>query len=144
MKLKFEILGEPFSKQSFRFARRGKHIHKYQPKAIVVKENGVAWQIINQLPKGFIPTTEAINLELVFVFPPLKNWSKKKIAQLEEGNTIYKTTKPDLQDNLCKGVCDAMEGIVFINDSQICSLRSKKVYGLTPKTLLTIEFLSGN
>ncbi|HHZ82352.1 MAG TPA: RusA family crossover junction endodeoxyribonuclease [Flavobacteriales bacterium] len=144
MILEFEILGEPFSKQSFRFARRGNYIHKYQPKKIVNKENGVAWQIINQLPKGFVPTTEAVALVITYIFPPLKSWSKKKLVQLEAGEKMYKTTKPDLQDNLCKGVCDAMEGIVFINDSQICSLRSEKVYGLTPKTLIELHIQSGS
>lgn len=144
MILKFDILGEPFSKQSFRFARRGNYIHKYQPKSIVVKEDGVSWQILNQLPRGFVPTTEAVELDIVYIFPPLKSWSKKKLAELESGKKMYKTTKPDLQDNLCKGLCDAMEGIVFINDSQICSLRSEKVYGLTPKTILEVHILSGS
>lgn len=141
--LKIEILGEPFSKQSFRVARRGNYIHKYQPKKIVNKENAVAWQVISQLPKGFTPTSNPVGLDITFVFPPLKSWSKKKLAQLEAGERIYKTTKPDLPDNLCKGVCDAMESIVYLNDSQICSLRSQKVYGLTPKTTIDIHIQSG-
>jgi Holliday junction resolvase RusA-like endonuclease len=35
--------------------------------------------------------------------------------------------KPDV-DNLAKGVKDALEGIFYRNDSQVCDLRVKKVY----------------
>jgi Holliday junction resolvase RusA-like endonuclease len=48
---------------------------------------------------------------------------------LSQGLEIPKATKPDL-DNLGKGVLDALQGIVFENDSQIWEYKSiRKVYG---------------
>jgi len=51
----------------------------------------------------------------------------------------YKTTKPDL-DNLEKMLWDAMEGIVFINDSLICEKHNViKTYGDTPGYSIILE-----
>jgi Holliday junction resolvase RusA-like endonuclease len=130
--MKLTILGVPFAKQSFRFTKTG---IKYQPKAIKEKQKSVRQQIIEQLPVNFHPfTCPIIVTELIFVFPPLKSFSKRKLKALEKGEYIYKITKPDLHDNLSKSLFDAMEGIVYQNDSQICELRNvKKVYGLKPR-----------
>jgi Holliday junction resolvase RusA-like endonuclease len=85
---------------------------------------------------------EAIGVKVLFVFPPLKSWSKKKRLELESGAIIYKITKPDLTDNLMKGLFDAMNGISFTDDSRVCKVESEKIYGLIPRTeveLYTIE-----
>jgi len=52
----------------------------------------------------------------------MKNLRKKEMSMLEAGEIIYKTTKPDLSDNLSKGLIDTMQGNVFLNDSQIWKL----------------------
>lgn len=52
---------------------------------------------------------------------------------LGNGFTVPKITKPDLTDNLSKGVFDALEGIVFLNDSQIFAVKeSYKLYSEKP------------
>ena len=58
-------------------------------------------------------------MEYEFVFPPLKSMKKKTIQDIEAGEIIYKITKPDLEDNLKKGLNDAMTGIVWTDDSRI-------------------------
>ena len=54
--------------------------------------------------------------------------SKKKKAELV-GKWHIK--KPDC-DNLAKGVKDALEGIAYDNDSQVCHLIITKTYSITP------------
>ena len=136
------ILGEPKPKQSFRFAIRGndekKFVAKYQPKEVVHHQRTLGWTIQMQLPKGFIPLDEPLKVEVLFVFSPPAAWSKKKMEELTSGKVIYKDTKPDL-DNLEKALWDAMEGIVFINDSRIVKKSIKKVYGVQPRTEIKIE-----
>jgi len=51
---------------------------------------------------------------------------------------IYKTTKPDLVDNLMKGLFDAMKGVVFIDDALVCKTETEKIYGLVPCTIIDI------
>lgn len=146
MKISLKILGTPQPKQSARFAiRKGKSgnhfLHKFQKKEVVDNERNFAFDAKSQLPEGFKPFTGPIKVKALFVFPPLKGFTKAKLNILASGGIIYKDTKPDLQDNLFKGVADSLEGIVFNNDSQICEVASRKIYGTVPRVELIFEEL---
>lgn len=124
------ILGIPKPKQSFRYTRKG---IRYQTKEVKQNERSMREQIISQLPAGFKPWSGPIVVNsLLFTFPPKKGETKRNMALVEAG-MLWKTTKPDLTDNLQKALWDAMEGIVFLNDSQVCCMRNvEKRYGMKP------------
>ena len=144
-KIKFKILGIPQPKQSARFKsqRYGNKtfLKSFQPDKVIENERNIAFDVKSQLPLGFIPFCEAIKVKVLFVFPPLKGFSKSKLNALTSGATIYKTTKPDLTDNLMKGTMDALNGIVFTDDAIIAEVESKKVYGIIPRIELEFEKL---
>ena len=137
---KFTILGEPKPKQSARFRaiKMGEKtfMKSYQKKEVLENEANIAFDIKSQLPPDFIPFDCPIGIKAIFYFPIPSNFSKKKMRELDEGKVFFKPTKPDLQDNLMKGLCDAMNKIVFIDDSRICEVRSRKVFSRKPR----IEF----
>ena len=144
--IKVEILGIPKPKQSARFRiaqnKAGKQfIRSYQKKEVVDNEANIAYIVMQQLPKDFIPFDKAVAVKVEYVFPPPSGWSKKKILQLKNGEIIYKDTKPDLTDNLNKGLIDALSGIVYVNDSRIAEIYAVKYYGLVPKTIITFNEL---
>lgn len=118
---------------------------KFQPKESVENERSIKLEVLSQLPQGFKPFTGPIRVnKLHFVFPPLKTFSKKKMKLIEMGAKIYKDKKPDLMDNLNKGLFDALEGVVFLNDSQIVSSNNmEKFYGLQPRIELELEEIGG-
>ena len=67
---------------------------------------------------------------------------KRRIFQktIDNNEIVYKTTKPDLPDNLNKVLFDAMESIVFINDSQVCHVKEMmKIYGNQPVLWRSID-----
>jgi len=142
MTLKLEILGIPQPKQSARFkiqkTSRGSFVRSYQNDEVKQNERNIAFDVKSQLPKGFIPFKSALKVKITFVFPPLKNWTKKKLDALEAGEKFYKTTKPDLTDNLMKGTMDAMNGIIFTDDAIIAKVESEKIFGSVPR--IEIEF----
>lgn len=146
-KIKFVILGEPKAKQSVRVGTRtnkaGKSfIVKYKKEDVARYEMNLGYDVKRQLPKGFVPFSTAISVKALFVFPMLKSFSKKKIKEIEEGKIFYKTTKPDLTDNLMKGTMDALNGIVFTDDSIIAKVvETEKIYGLVPRVELEFEKL---
>ena len=111
---------------------------------VIKNERNIAFDVKSQLPEGFVPFDSAIHVKrLLYVFPPQKNWSKKKLKELEEGKIIYKETKPDLTDNLNKGLFDAMNGIVFTDDSRICKMSDvEKIYGFVPRIEVEFEKLN--
>ena len=82
-------------------------------------------------------TRGPVSMTLYVTLEPPQSWSKKK---RQEAMGRYIITKPDL-DNYEKAVCDGMEGIVFLNDSQVADCRTRKVYGPEAKTVVIIEEL---
>lgn len=143
MKLHFEIIGEPRPKQSARFYHTGKFIKSYQTQTVKNEESNVKMQVIAQLPADFAITQNAIRVtKLHYVFSPLKTMRKSDLKAIEAGELVYKATKPDLTDNLNKGVFDALQGIIYANDSQIISMDNvKKIYGLRPRVEIELEIL---
>lgn len=145
--LNFELIGIPKPHQSVKGRVRynpithKNYVQTYQPQDVVNMQKSLAWQIVQQIPSGFVPTKNPVMIRVQFVFPPLKTWPKWKERMFEEGITFYKPTKPDLQDNLMKNLADSMEGIIYQNDSQIISVFSEKVYGRVPKTVVSIKII---
>lgn len=138
------ILGVPQPKQSARFrsikAGDKTFIQSYQTKEVKDEERNIKYDIKSQLPEGFVPYGKgvALGVRVSFIFPPTSEFTKGKLKLLEEGNTFFKPKKPDLTDNLMKGLFDAMSGVVFIDDAQICKVESEKKFGMTPRTEIEV------
>lgn len=142
--LKYEILGEPKPKQSSRMAVVNGKVRSFKSKTVKEAENNIINQIIPQHVNQYDGViTDPIRVRrLKYVFAPLKSFSMKKMILLNEGIELYKRTKPDLTDNLNKPLFDAMESIVYANDSQIVEItESKKVYGIKPRIEIELEIV---
>lgn len=145
--LNFTILGVPKPKQSARFFGfnngKGKvQIKSYQKQEVKDTEANIGYQVASQLPADHIPWDVAIGVEVKFVFPLPSNFSKKKLEELRAGKIFYKTTKPDLTDNLMKGLMDALSGIVFTDDARIAKVfGTEKIFGEVPRTEITFKLL---
>nr|WP_315026037.1 RusA family crossover junction endodeoxyribonuclease [uncultured Chryseobacterium sp.] len=145
MKIALKILGIPQPKQSVRSrvakTKTGKtFVRHYQTNDIKRNERNLAFDVKSQLPVGFVPSSKALHVsKLLYVFPPQKGWSQRKMKQLEAGEVFYRDVKPDLTDNLNKPLFDALQGIVYINDSQVVKMSNvSKIYGTVPR--IEIEF----
>ena len=137
MKHEFFFKISPRAKQSARFAKVGKFMRSYTSKKTRDYEKNLSLQALSQFKEK--PLAGALKVNVSFRFAPLSNFPKYKLNMLEKGEIIYKTTKPDLTDNLCKALFDALEGIVFLNDSQICDVKSEKIFSMEPGIKLMIE-----
>jgi Holliday junction resolvase RusA-like endonuclease len=69
--------------------------------------------------------------------PIPKSASKKAKTAMKNRETAH-IKKPDL-DNMAKSVLDALNGLAYIDDSQIYSLTLFKTYSEQPRTELFIE-----
>lgn len=146
--MKLIIKGIPKPKQSVRSrivkTKTGKNfVQHYQTKEVKQNERNLAYDVKSQLPSDFVPFSGAIHVKkILYVFPPQKGWPKYKMKELEAGKVFYKQEKPDLTDNLNKPLFDALQGIVFLNDSLICKISNvEKIYGLVPRIELELEAL---
>ena len=122
----FMVEGTPVPKGRPRFARRGKFVSTYSPKTTVDYETKVAEAA--QLAMGSSePLETPVGAYIYITLPIPASYSKKRKQDCLSGQE-RPTKKSDI-DNFCKAVFDGMNGIVFVDDSQVVSLHSTKVYG---------------
>ena len=133
--------GEPKAVQSCRFAHVGGFMRKYQPKTTTEWKGYIRLATQSQVPDGWTPIDGPIAImRALFVFSPPKSLKKADRTAIECGACLPKFTKPDLTDNLFKGLIDAMAGLVFVDDSRICKLDNvSKVYGNKPGITITFQ-----
>ena len=113
----------------------------YQRKEIKEWEKHIAIHARSQLPSDFVMFTKEVHvLSLIFTFKPNPSHSKKVLRAINENKIIYKTTQPDLPDNLSKAIYDGLQGIVYKNDGLICSETNKmKIYGKEPSVYIKLK-----
>lgn len=85
------------------------------------------------------PHDGEVYVEADFTFRPADSWPKWK-RQLALAGEWPHTAKPDL-DNLVK-ILDGLNGVAWLDDSQITAVRGAKQYGPVAHTLIRIYFLT--
>lgn len=114
--VEFTIYGNPVAQGRPRFARIGNNVRAYDPGKSRGWKDDVRLQALQHRPKELI--AGAISLHLMFHLPRPKSLPKRVTEH---------TKKPDAE-NLSKAVCDALEGLLYHNDSQIVRLTVEKQY----------------
>jgi Holliday junction resolvase RusA-like endonuclease len=127
----FEILGKPQGKARPRIGKFG----AYTPQKTVLYENTVKNTFKKQFP-NFEPFTGEIKVCINAVFEVPKSYTKKKREQLLQG-TGY-THKPDV-DNISKVILDSLNGLAYVDDSQVTCLLVFKEYGYENKVVVELQ-----
>ena len=83
------------------------------------------------------PLTGPLRVSFDFVMPRLKSHFNKK-GELKEKAPIFHTVKPDTT-KLIRSTEDALKGILWVDDSQICRQSGSKLYGDRPGCQITIK-----
>lgn len=126
IELIFEIKGVPKGKARPRFTKQGR---AYTPKETVDYEREIAnvahaAAVVQGWRK--VEKSQPLRAEIVAKFPIAASWTKAKKAAAMRGE-IRPTVKPD-GDNIVKAVLDALNGVVFDDDSQVVEHSMKKQY----------------
>ena len=121
----FEIPGEPHGKGRPRFRRLGNFVSTYNDKKTQSYE-----ALVKQSAKEAFGDTDIletpISLYLYIKLPIPKSYSKKRSEACLNGSE-KPIKKPDAS-NVLKSVEDAMNGVVYKDDSQIVNFHVTKVY----------------
>jgi len=89
----------------------------------------LSWVAVN---KGY-PTEKPIAMKLDFFFKTPKSWSKAKKESVK-----WHISRPD-GDNLAKSIKDALNGVAYRDDSQVCFLQVRKQYAQMEGVRIEIE-----
>jgi Holliday junction resolvase RusA-like endonuclease len=115
--------------------RMTKHGHAYTPER--TRAYGTHGGMAAQLAMGDRPPIEGpVSIHILIELTIPASWSARKRDAAIVGS-IRPTSRPDV-DNFVKSICDSLNGIVVIDDSQIVDLHATKKYGVNPKLVATI------
>lgn len=84
-------------------------------------------ELAEKAMNGAAPMDGPIRLEVIITLNHPKSWSKARKAA-----SVYVTGRPDC-DNICKGISDAANGILWRDDSQIAVIQFERRYGDGPE-----------
>ena len=137
--LTLTVTGKPIAQARPRFVRRGKFVSTYNPQE--TEAGKFALSVMAQLPEGFKPFNGPLAMSCLFCLPIPKSSEKKRRAML--AGEILHTKRPDCS-NYLKFIEDCMNGVVWLDDSQIVQISAEKCYAEIPRTVIVIKELSNN
>ena len=102
---------------------RSKHngkVHTYNDASYTEYKEVIrlAWKAVNKTK----PSSDPIYMKLDFFFKIPKSWNKAK-----KDSAKWHISRPD-SDNLAKSIKDALNGVAYLDDSQVCFLQVRKQY----------------
>jgi len=124
----YEIPGDPIALKRHRHA--GKKCYDPQKK----EKETAQWHIKSKM-QGLFAAHRALKLVVEYHMPIPKSYSNRRAKECLQGPH---TKKPDLS-NLVKFTEDALNGIVWKDDSLISEIVARKFYSEEPKTVFKIE-----
>lgn len=137
----FVVYGNPIALKRHRTFRRGNFIGRYDPSA----EDKANFLAKCQEYRPARPLDGALRISVSCFFSRPKSHyktSKREGTKLREDAPQYHTKTPD-GDNLLKFVCDALNGVFWIDDKQICdSLVMKRYADDMPRIVVTVTQMS--
>jgi Holliday junction resolvase RusA-like endonuclease len=126
MQIIFKVEGNPQGKGRPRFARMGGFVKTYTDVKTKSYEQHIAFCAKNAMGASE-PLKTPVDAFIYISIPIPMSYSKKRKEACLNG-LEKPTKKPDI-DNVCKGILDSLNGIVYKDDTQIVSLHCTKVYG---------------
>ena len=137
MALEFVVDVTPQGKQR---ARSGNG-HHYTPQKTREYESLIALHSKQaMIAANLEPLTGAVRVHIVAKMPMPKSWSQKKRREM---NHLPAVVKPDT-DNIAKSICDAMNGIVYLDDKQVWCASVERYWDIEGSLQVVIHTDRGN
>jgi len=121
----FKVDGDPVGKQRARYAKRGNFVQTYTPDKTRNYESSIKEAAVEAMGSSEALETP-VTLYLYIRAPIPKSLTKKRLEAISNGSE-KPIKKPDAS-NVLKSVEDAMNGVVYKDDSQIVNIHVTKVY----------------
>jgi len=125
MIITFKVDADPVGKQRARYAKRGNFVQTYTPDKTRNYESLIKEAAIEAMGSNEILETP-VTLYLYIRAPIPKSSTKKRLEAIYKG--LEKPIKKPDASNVLKSVEDAMNGVVYKDDSQIVNIHVSKVY----------------
>ncbi len=130
--VEIRVLGEPVAKGRPRVTKSGVTFtpgktRRWEQVAALLAQEQMAGRAVLDGP---------LEVTVVAEWEVPASWPKWKTEMARDGGVAH-TSRPDL-DNVAKAAVDALNGVVFRDDSQIVSLIVHKRYGVKPGLVIRV------
>lgn len=125
----FTVEGPPQGKGRPRFRRAGNFVTTYTDQKTKTYEQTIKAWAQRAIGSGS-PLEGPVSVDL-YIRIGVPASTTKKLTEACIRNEKLPTKKPDI-DNIIKAYLDAINGIVYKDDTQVVRLSAKKVYSLVP------------
>ena len=136
MEIKFTVPGIPRGKQRPRVCRINGRNLTYTPRQTIEYEELVRASY-TAVSKIFFDKDTPLKISIIALYSKPKSVSKKLKNSMLTG-CILPTKKPD-SDNIIKIILDALNGVAYWDDSQVCRAYFEKMYAEIPETRIIIK-----
>lgn len=130
----FTVPGEPVAQPRVKAVHRGGYTRVYTPAKAKPYKDAIRMVALGHWRNPPCSGAVVVRIDFLFSRPKSITWKRRAMPRRPH------IKKPDL-DNLAKAVLDALNGLVFFDDSQVVRLVLNKGYaagGEEPHTLITI------
>ena len=136
MEIKFTVPGPPKGKQRPRICKVNGRSMAYTPKQTIEYERLVRASYTAVSKAKF---ESKLPLEIsILAFFPIPKYVSRKTKELMLNGGLSHTKKPDA-DNCIKIILDALNGIAYQDDSQVCKIHFTKKYAEKSETKVLIK-----
>lgn len=133
----FTVHGEPRGQGRPRFARTGSGVRTYTDS----ETKGYQMLVRSMAAIARVREIEGpVAISIVACFEIPKSASKSRQAEMRAG-LVRPTKRPDM-DNIAKAILDALNGVAFKDDAQVCELSVSKVWADEPSVRIEVKKLT--
>jgi len=137
MQIEFTIPGEPVPQARPRASRQGNRVVMYDPPKSRNYKKYVELIARQYAPKKLYEGELEMEIK---IYRPIPKSTTKKNRALKNAGIKRPIVKPD-NSNYAKGIEDALNGIIYKDDSQIVDLKISKFYSDDPRVEVKIREL---
>lgn len=139
MVIEFTIPGQPQGKARPRVCRIKGRSGAYTPRRTMEYEELVRASFVAASNIRY-EKNMPLKISILAIFPIPQRTSKKLKVAMVKGK-ILPNKKPDC-DNIIKIILDALNGVAYHDDAQVCKIHFEKIYGEIPCVNVKIKEIS--
>lgn len=139
--LKFTVPGEPCAQGRPRFTTIGGYVRAYDPAKSKNYKSFVKLVALQEMEKQAWKYTELPIKVTIAAYLECPKSKSKRFREAALAGKEFPCKKPDV-DNLFKTITDALSGVAYKDDKQICLGVVTKFYAAEPRVDVKIELLA--
>ena len=136
IQVQYSVPGEPRGKGRPRFAKRGNFVKTYTDAKTASYEDQIRFYALKAMGDSKV-IEGAVRVFVSIRMAVPKSYSNKRRESCLNG--LEKPLKKPDWDNVAKSICDAMNGIIYVDDTQIVEAHITKQYAHQAEVVVLVQ-----